>query len=97
MLTDIYAGRNMAGVRPGQIEQLLVLEQLPKPVNFSGGMWPISIGGTFTLARVLGTSAADRPEALEICATALCRFSSMGLAGDEARARGLLWRLTAGK
>ncbi|NQT87203.1 hypothetical protein HQ560_10595, partial [bacterium] len=53
-LTDVYAGRNMAGVRRGEVKSLLVMEQLPKPVNFSGGPWPISIGGTFTLARVLG-------------------------------------------
>lgn len=54
-LSNIYHGRNMAGVKPGEIKKLLVLEQLPKPINFSGGMWPISAGGTFTLARVLGT------------------------------------------
>jgi len=53
-LSDIYHGRNMAGVRRGEIKKLLVLEQLPKPVNFSGGMWPTSAGGTFTLSRVLG-------------------------------------------
>lgn len=55
VLGDVYHGRNMAGVRRGEIRKLLVLEQLPKPVNFSGGMWPISDGGTFTLARLLGT------------------------------------------
>ncbi len=55
VLGDVYKGRNMAGVRRGEIKKLLVLEQLPKPINFSGGMWPISVGGTFTLARVLGT------------------------------------------
>ncbi len=49
------------------------------------------------LARVLGQTPGGQAEALEICATALCRFSSMGLAGDETRARGLLWRLTAGR
>lgn len=55
VLANVYAGRNMEGVRRGEIKKLLVLEQLPKPINFSGGMWPISAGGTFTLARVLGT------------------------------------------
>lgn len=55
VLNDIYHGRNMAGVRRGEVKKLLVLEQLPKPVNFSGGPWPLSIGGTFSLARVLGT------------------------------------------
>lgn len=54
-LSDIYHGRNMAGVERGSIKKLLVLEQLPKPISFSGGMWPISVGGTFTLARILGT------------------------------------------
>lgn len=55
VLGDVYTGRHMDGVKRGEIRKLLVLEQLPKPVNFSGGMWPISDGGTFTLARLLGT------------------------------------------
>ena len=55
MLEDIYAGRNMAGVRKGEVKKLLVLKQLPKPVNFSGGMEPLTIGGSFTLAEILGT------------------------------------------
>ncbi|MBL7222621.1 MAG: hypothetical protein ISS72_02085 [Candidatus Brocadiae bacterium] len=55
MLTNIYEGRNMAGVRRGEVKKLLVLEQLPKPVNFSGGQEPLTIGGTFCLERVLGT------------------------------------------
>jgi hypothetical protein len=54
-LGDVYLGRNMEGVRRGEITQLLVLEQLPKPVQFSGGQEPLTIGGTFTLHRVLGT------------------------------------------
>ena len=55
LLADVYRGRNMAGVRPGDIKKLLVLETLPKPINFTGGMEPLSFGGTFTLERVLGT------------------------------------------
>ncbi|WP_146396567.1 hypothetical protein [Planctomycetes bacterium CA13] len=55
VLTDVYNGRNMEGVKRGEIKKLLVLEQLPEPVHFSGGMEPISMGGTFTLARILGT------------------------------------------
>ncbi|MCH8042611.1 MAG: hypothetical protein IID44_02730 [Planctomycetes bacterium] len=55
VLADIYEGRGMVGVKRGEIKKLLVLEQLPKPVNFSGGQDPLSIGGTFTLARILGT------------------------------------------
>jgi hypothetical protein len=54
-LSDVYQGRNMAGVKRGDIKRLLLLEQLPKPANFSGGSEPLTIGGTFTLQRVLGT------------------------------------------
>ena len=55
ILSDIYEGRNMAGVERGEIKRLLVLEPLPKPINYTGGMDPMSWGGTFTLERVLGT------------------------------------------
>ena len=64
VLADVAYGRNMAGVRRGQIKKLLVLESLAKPVNFNmpghpmfqiSHMEPLSIGGTFCLARVLGT------------------------------------------
>ena len=55
VLSDIHEGRTMAGIERGEIKSLLILEQLPKPVNFSGGPWPLSIGGTFSLSRVLGT------------------------------------------
>jgi len=55
VLADVYTGRNMAGVRPGEITKLLVVEALPKPVNFSGGPEPVSWLGTFNLERVLGT------------------------------------------
>jgi len=55
MLMDVYNGRNMKGVKKGDIKKLLIVESLPKPVNFTGGMDPISYGGTFTLERVIGT------------------------------------------
>ena len=42
-------------MRRGDIRKLLVLESLPKPVNFSGGPDLVSWLGTFTLERVLGT------------------------------------------
>ena len=60
VLADVYRGRNMVGVKRGEIRKLLVLEQLPKPVNFSGGPWPTSIGGTFTLTRILGTVPVEQ-------------------------------------
>jgi len=55
VLSDIYEGRNMQGVRRGEIRKLLVLETLPMPVHYTGGMEPISYGGTFTLERIVGT------------------------------------------
>jgi len=55
VLMDVTQGRNMAGAKPGEIRKLLVLESLPKPINFTGGMDPLSYGGTFTLERILGT------------------------------------------
>ena len=55
VLANVYSGRNMEGIEPGEIKELLVLEALPKPVNFSGGMDLTSWLGTFMLERVLGT------------------------------------------
>jgi len=55
VLMDIYEGRNMAGVKRGEIKKLLVIESLPKPINYTGGMDPLTYGGSFTLERVLGT------------------------------------------
>ena len=52
---DVYQGRNMDGVRRGAIKNLLILENLPKPVNYTGSMDPITYGGSYTLNRVLGT------------------------------------------
>ncbi|MBM3878690.1 MAG: hypothetical protein FJ387_03075 [Verrucomicrobia bacterium] len=55
VLANVYEGRNMEGVKPGDIKKLLVLESLPMPIHYTGGMDPISYGGTFTLERILGT------------------------------------------
>jgi hypothetical protein len=55
-LNNVYIGRNMAGIATGSITKLLVMEQLPKPVNFhGGGTTPIAHGGAWTLNRILGT------------------------------------------
>jgi hypothetical protein len=55
VLADIYDGRNLEGVQRGDIRNLLVLETLPMPIHYTGGMDPISYGGTFTLERIVGT------------------------------------------
>jgi hypothetical protein len=54
-LEDIYEGRQMRGVERGTVKRLMILESLPKPINFTGGMDPLSYVGTFTLPRILGT------------------------------------------
>jgi hypothetical protein len=55
IVLDIYIGRNMGGIQRGAIKKLLIMENLPKPVNYTGSMDPISFGGSYTLNRVLGT------------------------------------------
>ena len=55
VLTDVYNGRNMNGVEKGSIKNLLVVEALPKPINYTGGMDPLTYGGSFTLERIMGT------------------------------------------
>jgi len=54
VLEDIYYGRKTRTLEKEQVKKLLVLKQLPKPVNFSGGMQPLTIGGSFTLAEIVG-------------------------------------------
>jgi hypothetical protein len=55
ILVDIYNSQNLDGIERGEIKKLLILETLPKPVNFSGGMDTLSFLGTFNLERILGT------------------------------------------
>ncbi|MGL4595046.1 MAG: polysaccharide lyase family protein [Thermoguttaceae bacterium] len=54
-LIDVYNGRNMEGIKRGEIKKLLILETLPKPINFTGGMEPMTYGGSFSLERIVGT------------------------------------------
>ncbi len=55
VMANVYHGRKMEGIQRGDIKKLLVLELLPKQVNFSGGPDLVSWLGTFSLERVLGT------------------------------------------
>ncbi|MDA3926840.1 MAG: polysaccharide lyase family protein [Kiritimatiellae bacterium] len=59
-LEDIYEGQQMREVKRGTIKKLMILESLPKPINFTGGMDPLSYVGTFTLPRVLGTVPVEQ-------------------------------------
>ncbi|UDQ98907.1 hypothetical protein AAEX28_02185 [Lentisphaerota bacterium WC36G] len=60
ILMDVYEGRNMKGIKRGAIKKLLITETLPKPINYSGSMEPLSWGGTFTLMRILGTVPVEK-------------------------------------
>ncbi|UDQ98905.1 hypothetical protein AAEX28_02175 [Lentisphaerota bacterium WC36G] len=64
ILTNVNIGRNMKGVKPGEITKLLVVEQLPKPVTFgkeqTHDFVPISWGGTHFMERILGTVPVEK-------------------------------------
>ena len=55
VLADVYNGPQPARREARRHQKLLILESLPKPVNFSGGPDLSSWLGTFTLERVVGT------------------------------------------
>lgn len=55
VLSDITRGRNMVGVEPGDVKKLLVMEQLPAPFHDSPGFDGLTLWGSFTLTRILGT------------------------------------------
>ena len=79
---DVRAGRNMDGVEPGEIKELLVLEALPKPVNFTGGWEPITYGGSFTLERILGTVPVEADGSVHMELPALRSLFFVALDGD---------------
>ena len=83
ILSDVNQGRNMAGVKPGEITKLLVLETLPMPVHFTGGMEPISYGGTFTLERIVGTVPVEPDGSAYFELPALRSFFFVALDRDE--------------
>ncbi|MCX6954901.1 MAG: hypothetical protein NTV51_22315 [Verrucomicrobia bacterium] len=83
ILADIYDGRNMAGVKPGEIKKLLVLETLPMPIHYTGGMEPISYGGTFTLERIVGTVPVEADGSAYLELPALRSFFFVALDGQD--------------
>jgi hypothetical protein len=52
VLTNVARGRNMDGVKPGEIKQLLVLEELPQPYSNNDRQ---GMPRALTLRRILGT------------------------------------------
>lgn len=55
LLQNVYEGRNMSEIEEGTISDLLILETLRKPINFTGGNEPLSYTGSFTMERIVGT------------------------------------------
>jgi hypothetical protein len=55
ILSDINIGRRMDGIKKGEIKELLVMEELPKPVSHSVDPDLTSLESTFILHRILGT------------------------------------------
>ncbi|MFK5923106.1 MAG: hypothetical protein QM496_13075 [Verrucomicrobiota bacterium] len=60
LLSNVYIGQKMETVKKGTIKKLLVMEALPKPINYTGGMDPLTYGGSFTLERLLGTVPVEK-------------------------------------
>ncbi|MBO4286901.1 MAG: PD40 domain-containing protein [Kiritimatiellae bacterium] len=54
-LENVMISRSLQGVKPGTIKKLMIMESLPKPINYTGGMDPLTYGGSFTLTRQLGS------------------------------------------
>ena len=82
IVEDVYSGRNMEGVRRGEIKKLLVLEILPKPYNMFSGMEPLSYGGTFLLERVLGTVPVEPDGSVHVELPAMRPLFFVTLDGD---------------
>lgn len=61
IISNVYSGRNMAGVEYGAVKKILVMEDLPKPANFhGGGSQPLGHGVSSTLKRILGTVPVEQ-------------------------------------
>jgi hypothetical protein len=82
-LANIRQGRNMAGVKPGEIKSLLVLESLPMPIHYTAGMEPVSYGGTFTLERIVGTVRVEPDSSALLELPALRSFFFVALDQNE--------------
>ncbi len=79
VLSDIYHGRNMRGVKRGEVKKLLVMEDLPKPVSYYSLPGALSMDGTHTIKRILGTVPveADGSAYLEIPALRGILFAAL--------------------
>lgn len=60
VLMDAAIGRNMSGVKPGDIKKLMVSEILPHIIHLFGGSEPLSLRGAFSYERYLGTVEVEK-------------------------------------
>jgi hypothetical protein len=94
IVADIYQGRNMEGIPRGTIKSLLLLENLPKPVNYGGSMDPISYGGSYTLNRVLGTVPVEADGSVNATVPALRSLQLVALDEDDLSVKRMLSFMT---
>lgn len=94
VVLDIYIGRNMDGIKRGAIKKLLILENLPKPVNFTGSMDPISYGGSYTLNRVLGTVPVEPDGSVNMSVPPLRSLQLVALDANDLAVKRMLSFLT---
>jgi hypothetical protein len=94
IVADIYRGRNMDGIARGTIKKLLILENLPKPVNYTGSMDPISYGGSYTLNRVLGTVPVETDGSVSAHVPPLRSLQLVALDEDDLSVKRMLSFLT---
>lgn len=94
IVLDVRIGRNMGGVERGTIKKLLILENLPKPVNFTGSMDPISYGGSYTLNRVLGTVPVEPDGSVNMKVPPLRSLQFVALDEDDLAVKRMLSFLT---
>ncbi|MCP5520410.1 MAG: PD40 domain-containing protein [Verrucomicrobiales bacterium] len=91
---DVYRGRNMEGIERGAIKQLLILENLPKPVNYTGSMDPVSYGGSYTINRVLGTVPVEPDGSARFNVPPLRRLQLVALDANDFSVKRMLSFLT---
>jgi hypothetical protein len=98
VLGDIYQSRNLQGIARGEIKQLLVLEELPRPVSTlwcygETGYWgifrrsDIGLTGSLIIHRVLGTVPVepDGSANFEVPAQRALFFAALDEKGDSVK------------
>jgi hypothetical protein len=83
ILQDAARGRNMRGVRTGDIRKLLVLEQPPVPAHTGGTQACMSNGGAYSLKRILGTVPVEADGSAFFEVPALRSLFFVALDGDD--------------